>query len=141
MFSQTGRELVYRTLSPLAARMAHVDPNTLTLGGFGVAILAGLAFAFTDEYPFLFLVAAALTLLFGFIDALDGVVARTNGKTSLFGDFLDHTLDRLSGLVALAGLALADHTNDRLVLLLMLGTLWHGFLGTQIEASFGTRSY
>jgi phosphatidylglycerophosphate synthase len=141
MLADVGRDLVQRTLAPLVERMSWVNPNALTAAALGVSALAGTCFYLTDRDPIFFLIAALLGLVYGVLDALDGMIARTHGKVSAWGDFLDHTSDRLSTLFALGGLALAKHTNDVLVLLLMLGTLWHAYLGTQLEASFGRRVY
>ena len=141
MNADSGRLLVQRALSPLAARLTFVSPNALTWTGLGVAVLGGTSFALSDRSPVFFLTAIALGILYGFLDALDGLVARIHKKESAWGDFLDHTFDRLAAIVAIAGLTLARHCNDRLGLVLMLGTLFHGFLGTQIEASFGRRVY
>jgi phosphatidylglycerophosphate synthase len=141
MLAETGRHAAQRILGPLAARLPHVNPNALTVAGLGVSCVAGVAFALSDRSPIFFLVAAFCGCVYGTLDALDGILARVHGKETAWGDFLDHSLDRLSALVALGGLALSGHSNDRLVLLLMLGTLFHGFLGTQIEASFHRRVY
>ncbi|HVY63130.1 MAG TPA: CDP-alcohol phosphatidyltransferase family protein [Planctomycetota bacterium] len=141
MLADAGRGLLARTLAPIAARLPNVNPNHLTVLGVAVACAAGYSFYLTDRHPIFFLVAAGLGVLFGFLDALDGAIARAHGKESAWGDFLDHSCDRLSALVALAGLALSQHVSRTLVLLLMLGTLWHGYLGTQMQASFGRRFY
>lgn len=141
MLADVGRDLIHRALGPIAARLPHVNPNVLTVCGFGMALLGGYTFYLTDRHPIFFLVAAGIGCIYGLLDAFDGMIARTHGKTTAFGDFLDHSLDRAAGLAALGGLAAAKHTNDVLMLLLMLATLWHGFLGTQMEASFGSRVY
>jgi len=141
MLAEVGREFVNRALSPIAARLPGLHPNVLTACGLFASVLAGIAFYLTDRHPGFFLVAGLLGVVYGLLDALDGVVARMHGKATAFGDFFDHSFDRLSALCALGGLAAARHTDDRLILLLMLGTLWHAYLGTQLQASFGSRVY
>ncbi len=141
MLADTGRDLVARVLGPIAARLPGLNPNAVTVAGFCVAILGGAAYWLTDRDPIFFLVAAALAVAYAFLDGFDGVLARVHGKETAWGDFLDHSLDRLSAMVALAGLTATEHFSDRLGLALMLGTLYHGFLGTQMEASFGGRIY
>lgn len=141
MLAESGRDLVQRALEPIALRLPNVNPNAITAAGLGVAVLSAFSFYMTDRSPLWFLVAAGLAALYGFLDALDGVIARTHGKSTPWGDFLDHSFDRLSALFALGGLTLTRHLDDRLGLLVMLGTLYHGFLGTQMEASFGGRVY
>jgi phosphatidylglycerophosphate synthase len=141
MLAETGRSVVQKLLGPVAARLPNLSPNAVTLAALGVALGAGAALALTDQSPYFFLAAAALGTVYGLLDALDGVLARMHGKQSAWGDFLDHSVDRLSALFALGGLTLARHCNDRLGLVLMVGTLFHGFLGTQIQASFRRRVY
>jgi len=50
--------------------------------------------------------AAGLLLISGFLDALDGVVARAYGKVTLFGGFLDSLLDRYADSLVLTGIIL-----------------------------------
>ena len=121
--------------------MSSVNPNALTTAALLVSVVSGAAFYMTDRSANWFLVASGLAFVYGFLDALDGLIARMHNKTSSWGDFLDHSFDRLSAVFALGGLTLTKHLDDRLGLLLIIGTLYHGFLGTQMEASFGIRVY
>ncbi len=141
MLADVGRDLLHRTLGPLAERLSGVNPNVITLGGFCVSLISGVAFYLTDRHPAFFLVTAGLAITYGLFDAFDGLVARVHSKTSAWGDFLDHTSDRLAGVVVFLGVTATSHCNDVLGFLVALGTLYHGFLGTQMEASFGFRVY
>lgn len=78
-----------RPLSPLARRIP-LSPNTLTVIGFLITTAAAAVL------PFHLLAGGLLILLGGFFDLMDGVVARTRGRKSAFGAFLDSTLDRYS---------------------------------------------
>ena len=79
------------------ARLLHdvgFSPNQLSGIGILFAFLAG-CFYLVWQYNSLFLIAASVFfLLSGFFDALDGVVARIYGETTVFGGFLDSLLDR-----------------------------------------------
>jgi archaetidylinositol phosphate synthase len=79
------------------ARLLHdmgFSPNQLSGIGILFAFLAGCCYL-AWQYNSLFLIAASIFfLLSGFFDALDGVVARIYGKTTVFGGFLDSLLDR-----------------------------------------------
>jgi archaetidylinositol phosphate synthase len=79
------------------ARLLHdmgFSPNQLSGIGILFAFLAGCCYL-AWQYNSLFLTAASIFfLLSGFFDALDGVVARIYGKTTVFGGFLDSLLDR-----------------------------------------------
>lgn len=76
-------------LSQIAKRIPF-SPNTLTIVGFLITIVAALVI------PKNLRLGGILILLGGIFDALDGVVARTRGKITQFGAFLDSVLDRYS---------------------------------------------
>jgi CDP-diacylglycerol---glycerol-3-phosphate 3-phosphatidyltransferase len=77
----------------------RVDPNYITTVGFLVTISAGIAFFMGHTR-----IAGALVLLGGFIDIIDGQVARATGQSSVFGSFYDSTLDRVSEIVVFLGI-------------------------------------
>ncbi|MEW5745673.1 MAG: CDP-alcohol phosphatidyltransferase family protein [Nitrospirota bacterium] len=93
-----------RPLAPLAKRIS-VSPNALSILGFLITAVAALLI------PFDIRLGGLLILLGGFFDMLDGIVARTNGKKTVYGAFLDSTLDRYSD--ALLFLAVAWYFFDR----------------------------
>lgn len=76
-----------------------VGPDAITALGCLVSLFAAVLFA-TGDVRF----AGAVMLLGGLFDALDGAVAREQGRQSEFGAFLDSTLDRLSESAILVGL-------------------------------------
>lgn len=78
-----------------------VSPDFITLLGFGFAVLAGFGFAF--QYYWLAVLGVALT---GFLDMLDGGVARANGHSSKQGAFLDSVMDRLGETAIYTGMTL-----------------------------------
>ena len=78
-----------------------IHPNTITIIGLGVAIVAGWAFA-SAEY----LVAAVAIWLSGVLDVLDGGVARVGGYASDEGAFLDSVADRLGESAIYVGVVL-----------------------------------
>ena len=98
-----------QSLLAAEARLLHrlgFSPNQLSGVGILFALLAGCSY-FAWHYNPLFLVAASIFfLLSGFFDALDGVVARIYGETTVFGGFLDSLLDRYAdSLVIIAIIA------------------------------------
>jgi phosphatidylglycerophosphate synthase len=78
-----------------------LDPNLLS--ALGVLVSMGSATAFATGRLRL---GAFVMLAGGFFDLVDGVVARHQGRATLFGAFLDSTLDRLVDMAILAGIAL-----------------------------------
>jgi len=85
-------------LRPFAKKIVGVNPNTLTLMGLLISILAAMFFA-TGKV----LTAGSVMLLSGLFDALDGAVARENGRTTRFGGFLDSVCDRFADAAVLIG--------------------------------------
>jgi phosphatidylglycerophosphate synthase len=111
-----------RPLAPFAEKLP-LTPNTLTVAGF--LITSAAAFAI----PFNLRLGGMLILLGGLCDMFDGIVARTKGKTSKFGAFLDSVLDRYSDAFLFLSLswylaAKGDHTGA----FVSLGTLTGAFL-------------
>jgi phosphatidylglycerophosphate synthase len=76
----------------------RIDPNLLTV--LGTLVCVGAAAAFAAGRPVL---AGVLMLAGGAFDLVDGVVARHHGTSTLFGAFLDSTLDRLVDMALFVG--------------------------------------
>jgi CDP-diacylglycerol--glycerol-3-phosphate 3-phosphatidyltransferase len=84
-------------LYPVARRI-RVDPNAITVCGFLVTALA--AYALTVDLR----LGGALVVVCGFLDVLDGAVARATGRVTKFGAYLDSVLDRYSDAFLFIGL-------------------------------------
>ncbi len=85
-------------LGPLAKKITGVNPNTLTLFGLLLSLVSAIFFA-TRE-----LVQAGVFLLAsGFLDALDGLVARENSRITKYGGFLDSVCDRFGDAAVIIG--------------------------------------
>ena len=79
----------------------RVHPNALSL--LGVLVSLGGAWAFAEGA---FRVGAAIVLVGGVFDLVDGVVARRQGRVTTFGGFLDSSLDRVVDMALLLGLVM-----------------------------------
>ena len=79
-------------LSSIAKRIPF-SPNTITISGFLITITAALILPYDLRLGGIFIVFG------GVFDMLDGIVARTKGKSTRFGAFLDSVLDRFSDAV------------------------------------------
>ena len=105
------------------AKRIPLSPNTLTIIGFFITVIAAFMI------PHNIRLGGILILMGGIFDVLDGVVARSRGKTSKFGAFLDSVLDRYSD--AFLFLAIAWYflyKNNLIGIYLSLGTLVGAFL-------------
>lgn len=97
------------------ARVAHeigLSPNQVSL--LGILATLGSAYCYWNSQSsgLLLMVAALLLLISGFLDALDGVLARAYGETTLFGGFLDSLLDRYSDAIILVSIILGRRIID-----------------------------
>lgn len=104
------------------ARVAHgigLKPNHVSALGV-LAAVSSAYFYWSSQLNNLLLIAAALLLLVsGFLDALDGVLARSYEQATLFGGFLDSLLDRYADAMILTGILLGWLTTDAQIWLLV----------------------
>lgn len=129
------RSLADRVLVPFVrgADRIGLTPNGVSVVAFGVAVLAAGAFYLGGADPRWYLVGALLVLANGWLDLLDGALARKQGVTSAAGDLLDHVLDRYADIVIVAGLA-AGIGRYALGFAAVTGVLMTSYLGTQAQA-------
>jgi CDP-diacylglycerol--glycerol-3-phosphate 3-phosphatidyltransferase len=100
------RETLYPKVEPIAKKIVSfmvaqdISPLQLTLGGAALSLLTGVIYA--KGYFFL---GGLMLFVAGAADLLDGLLARTTGKASSFGAFLDSVVDRYSDFFVFGGLA------------------------------------
>ncbi len=101
-YKERLRAIAHGLFDPLVGAIAAtgIRPNHLTVIGLLLSGLAGLSFAGGQ-----FRLAAAITLLAGVCDILDGQLARRTNTISRFGAFFDSTLDRIADAAVLLGIA------------------------------------
>src|ERR1700736_6341557 len=85
-----------------------VNPNFLTF--LGLVVNFGAAAMFAIGY---FFAGAAIIFFAGFLDMLDGQVARRQKRVTAFGAFYDSTLDRYSDMALYMGLLVYYAVNAR----------------------------
>ena len=90
----------FAPLGDLLLRMG-VSPNAVTLVGT-LGVCAGALVCFPQGW---LLAGDVVITVFVFSDMIDGYMARTSGRISPFGAFLDSTLDRLVAILLMTGLA------------------------------------
>ena len=101
MFSDVGRKFFATPLSRLVPWIERtgITPNGLTLLGFVLTVVAAYLLA-----TGIFVWGAVVLTVGSIFDMMDGHLARATGQTSVFGAFLDSSLDRYSESVILIGL-------------------------------------
>ena len=95
---QSLRPLLTKILNPIA-RNLNINPNVVTVISPFVALLAAYGFANN-----LLLIGTIAILASGFLDVMDGAIARFHGKSSKFGAFLDSTMDRFADAIIYIGI-------------------------------------
>jgi len=126
----------------VARALAGVDPNLISLAALILALMAGITLYHSlDHWSVLLPVAAILVIVSGFLDALDGKVARIAGKAGKRGDFLDHVLDRYSDVFMIGGVAISGWCDPVLGTLAIVGVLLTSYMGTQAQAVDAGRLY
>ncbi len=131
-------------LAPVAKRLINVNPNTVSWIGLIIALLCGVVFYLSgdENREWLLLVGAALVIISGYFDALDGKIAKLAGKCSAKGDYLDHVFDRYADVFMIGGVAFCAYwCNPYLGMLALVGVLLTSYMGTQAQAIGAPRLY
>jgi phosphatidylglycerophosphate synthase len=129
------RDRLFRWFAPLARR-CPLSPNAITLLALALNVIAAALL-----YRRQFAIAIVFLTIGGLADAFDGIVARVQDKTSLYGDFLDHFADRVSDILLVTGWLLGNEIRHELTIATIIIVLLNGYIGTQIEASWHERNY
>lgn len=111
---------------------AGLSPAFVTLFGASITVVGSVLIGVG------WLKTGALVALAGSaIDGLDGAVARASGKVTARGAFLDATVDRIGEIAVLAGLAVSQRTDARILLLALLalgGALLTPYMRSKAES-------
>jgi archaetidylinositol phosphate synthase len=129
------RPVADRALEPFVSLSTRLGltPDAVSVVAFVLAGGAGGAFYLGEAAPVWYLAGAILVFLNGWLDLLDGALARELGTDSKAGDLLDHVLDRYADIVVISGLA-AGIGRYALGLAAVTGVLMTSYLGTQAQA-------
>lgn len=132
-------------LQPILRTFHRFSPSTVTWMALPFGVAGGLLamYAPDDGNGGWWLLAAALMIALAMLfDGLDGSLARAKGEVTRWGDYLDHTIDRLldaTWVVCIsASVFVADMTLGFAAAFL---TLLGSYMGTQAQAVAGTRNY
>lgn len=133
------RDTWTKAVQPLVLRMGDLDPSVLTWTSLVISVVAFYLLAVAEmgsDGAMMILGAVALVLVAGLFDALDGALARHQGTDGPYGDFLDHTIDRVVDV----GLIIAIGYNAAFVIDPLAGwaaallTLLGSYMGTQAQS-------
>ncbi|MFW9831447.1 MAG: archaetidylinositol phosphate synthase [Candidatus Thorarchaeota archaeon] len=126
------KEQFKKAFAPVARFIAksRIPPNAFTLLGPVVATFAAWMY-FQRQLAF----ALFLLLLSGFVDALDGAVARATGKTTPFGGVLDSICDRYSDAIVLFAVILGGWVSPFWGIIAIVGSLLVSYARARAEAA------
>ena len=133
------RERWTKAINPMVLRMEKVDPNYLTWTSLFLALGSFFLVAGADldnRGALAIVVTVLLILIAAVLDGLDGALARHQGTDSSYGDFLDHTIDRVVdvGLLIAIGANTVFVDNPSSGYLAALLTLFGSYMGTQAQS-------
>lgn len=129
------RPVANRLLAPFVGLSVTLGltPNAISIIAFLLAGAAAGAFYLGGSEPIWYLAGALLVFANGWLDLLDGALARELETASKAGDMLDHVLDRYADIVIIAGLA-AGIDRYALGFAAVTGVVMTSYLGTQSQA-------
>jgi CDP-diacylglycerol--glycerol-3-phosphate 3-phosphatidyltransferase len=104
MLNRFARALFTRILTPVARGLLAlgISPDVVTLVGTLGVCVGALGFYPRHEFFWGTIVITA----FVFSDTIDGIMARSSGRSGAWGAFLDSTLDRIGDAAVFGGLVL-----------------------------------
>ncbi|MBN2334244.1 CDP-alcohol phosphatidyltransferase family protein [Candidatus Bathyarchaeota archaeon] len=111
-----------------------VTPNHITVAGLAVAVVSAWLYAGWGGDRLRLVYGAASILLSGFLDAIDGVLARSTGSATRFGGFFDSVSDRYSDALTLSGIILSGLCSVPAGLAALIGSLMVSYTRSRAEA-------
>jgi len=133
------RERWTKAIAPLVHKMGGVNPSTLTWTSLALSLIAFylLMTAGSDTKGAVYIIGGVVIILVaGVLDGLDGALARHQGTDGPYGDFLDHTIDRIVdvGILVAIGMNAAFVENASSGYVAGLLTLFGSYMGTQAQS-------
>ncbi|MBP1909984.1 CDP-alcohol phosphatidyltransferase family protein [Methanolobus bombayensis] len=117
MFSEL-KDSIRSSILPFV-KWVPLSPNSLTIIGLLISILAAVVFATGD------LITGGLLIIFsGFFDMIDGSVARAKDRMTVFGGVLDSVCDRYADAIVFAGIIYGSVTGNIIQSSLFSLPLW-----------------
>lgn len=116
MINSNFKQFFEGLFKPVAWFLAlfKITPNQLTIAGLLFGIASCAIFLMTENLVLFFI----LIVLSGFVDVLDGVLARLTQRMSKFGSYLDAMCDRIFDIAA--ALTVAIFTGEWILILTAL---------------------
>ena len=124
-------------MRPLGIRLGALglSPNVVTTVSLAISCLAALAYGF--RLP---LIGGLGLLGSGFVDMLDGAVARATGSATRFGAVYDHVVDRYAEFMILLGIGIGGLVDWIWIVFALFGMVMASFVRAKAESVGGLKS-
>ena len=124
-------------MQPIGTIVGNSGATPNTISTLSLLISLAAAFAYSLKFP----VLGAVGLVgAGFVDMLDGAVARATGSASRFGAVYDHVLDRYAEFAVLVGIGLGGFVNWAWVVFGLFGMVMASYTRAKAESVGGLKS-
>lgn len=140
----SSREMTDPLLEIITKKIpSFISPNALTGISFLLALVSACFFWLSGtHHHFIYLFLAGMFLLIAsLLDALDGALARTRGIESKWGDYLDHSVDRVVDAILLLSISFGGYISWRLMAITLVGVSLTSNLGTLSKSVGLSRNY
>jgi len=132
--------------APLVKKLERVPPIILTWMTLPIGLCGALLLLIAGrdlQGAILLFSGGCLIGISMLLDGLDGTLARATDNVTRWGDYLDHTLDRILDIAWILAIGYNAHWVDepQLAWAAALLTLLGSYLGTQAQAVIGSRNY
>ena len=142
-FGRACGALLYRIVRGLA--LTRISPNAYTAIGLVISVVAAILFgkASGENTARLFRYAGAVIFLAGFLDMVDGRIARATNQVTVFGAFFDSVVDRYSDVALYFGLLVYYARANRffyvvLAAIVMVTSVMVSYTRARAESLIGT---
>ena len=119
MLNLHARPVIAKVLDPIGVRLARspLTPDAVTITGTIGSCAAAAGLLATGH----FIIGPLVTTLFIFTDLFDGLLARARGGGSVWGAFLDSSMDRIADAFAFGSLTYWYATGGRSDVMVAVG--------------------
>lgn len=142
-FGEGCRVLLTAIVRRLA--LARVNPNVLTFLGLVINIIAAFFFGYAnaENQARMFFYGGLVVIGAGFMDLVDGRVARATNRVTRFGAFFDSVVDRYSDVALFFGLLVYYARANRffylvLTAVVMVGAVMVSYTRARAESLIGS---
>ena len=111
-----------------------VKPNHLTVLGLVAAVITAWFYVNHTSNQFMVVFAGLMILVSGFLDAIDGILARSTDNVTRFGGFFDSVFDRYSDLIILSGIIIGNLIDPITGLASLIGSVMVSYTRSRAEA-------